>query len=64
MGLLWRIRSKSSTIPILEHRGAGKGLPARCSNEPMDGPFQASAFQVLANTEWALRPELSSSPGT
>lgn len=39
MGLLWRIRSKSSTIPILEHRDAGKGLLVSCSNESMDGPF-------------------------
>lgn len=57
MGLLWRIRGKNSTIPILEHRDAERGLPARCSNESMDGPFQASAFQ-------ALRTELSSSLGT
>lgn len=57
MGLLWRIRGKNSTIPILEHRDAGRGLPTRSSNESMDGPFQASTFQ-------ALRTELSSSLGT
>lgn len=64
MGLLWRIRGKNSTIPILEHRDAGKGLPARCSNESMDGLLQASAFQALVSTQWALRTVLPSSPGT